>query len=195
MRSSPVPVVPVFRSRVQAELLGALLLAESESERTVGELASMVQSPLTAVSGEVSRLEQAHIVRTRKVGTARMVEVNREHPAIGALTELVRITQGPALAIPACFESIDAEAVVIFGSWAERYFGHQGHPPNDVDVLVLADDVQRSEVYEAADRATERLGISVNPVLRPTHAWNDEKDPLVQEIRSRPYIVTNGDLP
>ncbi len=195
MRSNSVPLVPVFRSRVQAELLAALLLDASVVERTVGELAALAHAPLATVSDEVARLESAHILRTRKIGTARMVQVNREHPAIAPLTELARIAQGPALTIPKFFAELDAVAVLIFGSWADRYFGEHGRPPRDIDVLVLADGTQRDDVYAAADAASAELLMTVNPVLRPARAWNDPSDPLITEIRQRPFVVTNGALP
>lgn len=195
MRSSTVPLVPVFRSRVQAELLAALLLNDEAVERTVGELAALAHAPLATVSDEVGRLESAQILRTRKIGTARMVRVNREHPAVAPLTELARISHGPALIVPRCFAELDAVAVLIFGSWAERYFGEHGRPPRDIDVLVLADEVLRSDVYSAADAASTELAITVNPVVRPVRAWNDPSDPLITEIRERPFVVTNGALP
>jgi hypothetical protein len=196
MRSIAVPLVPVFRSRVQAEILAALLLNDEETaERTVGELAALAQAPLATVSDEVGRLESAQILRTRKIGTARLVQVNREHPAVAPLTELARISHGPALIIPRRFAELDAIAVLIFGSWAERYFGTQGRPPRDIDVLVLADEVQRSDIYDAADAASADLAITVNPVVRPTRAWNDSSDPLITEIREHPFLVTNGALP
>lgn len=42
--------------------------------------------------------------------------------------------------------------------------GRGGAPPHDIDVLVVG-DVDRADVYEAAEQAQERLGREVNPVV------------------------------
>jgi hypothetical protein len=54
--------------------------------------------------------------------------------------------------------------VAIYGSWATRYEGITGPAPNDVDVIVIG-EVPRRDMYEAAERAEQRLGLSVNPVV------------------------------
>ena len=57
------------------------------------------------------------------------------------------------------------------------------------DVLVVGDDLDRTSVYAAAERAEARLGMSVNPVLRPSSGWTHPNgDPLLTEIQERPYV-------
>jgi hypothetical protein len=70
---------------------------------------------------------------------------------------------GPHFVIAEEFGSLDAIAVAIYGSWAARYEGVEGHPPHDVDVLVIG-EVPRRDIYEAAERAEQRAGLPVNPV-------------------------------
>jgi hypothetical protein len=52
--------------------------------------------------------------------------------------------------------------VAIYGSWASSYEGIAGRAPHDVDVLVIG-EVPRRYLYEAAERAEQRLGLPVNP--------------------------------
>jgi hypothetical protein len=47
----------------------------------------------------------------------------------------------------------------------------------------------RESVYDAADRAQQRLAMPVNPVIRPAEAWRDTADPLIEQIRSGPFVV------
>ena len=84
-----------------------------------------------------------------------------------------------------------AERVVIFGSWAARYAGAVGPPPHDIDVLVVG-DVDRADVYEAAERAQERLGLEVNPVVRSPQEWREPVDALVAQIRSTAHTAVIG---
>ena len=78
---------------------------------------------------------------------------------------------------------------MVFGSWAARYHGEAGPLPGDIDVLVVGDNVDRTELYAAAERAEGRLGMPVNPVVRPTGSWSDvEGDALLVEIKARPFV-------
>jgi predicted nucleotidyltransferase len=87
------------------------------------------------------------------------------------------------------FAELDgAERVLIFGSWAARYLQQHGPPPHDLDVLVVGRPA-REAVYDAADRAQQRLGMPVNPVIRTGDAWREAADPLVQQIQSGPFVV------
>jgi len=78
--------------------------------------------------------------------------------------------------------------VLIFGSWAARYHQRHGPPPHDLDVLVVGQPA-RHAVYDAADRAQQRLGMPVNPVIRTGDAWRQAADPLVQQIQSSPLVT------
>lgn len=191
MRSKPSVLVPVFRSRAQGELLALLTLTPSR-EWTVGELARQLSLPLTTVQDEVRRLADAHILTTRKLGPARLVTTNAEHPMLPALADLARHAHGPVTVVREEFADLPARAVLVFGSWAARDASEPGPPPVDVDVLVLADDLDRRHLYDAADQAGKRLHLQVNPVLRPVAAWTSGEDPLIAEILSRPYVIVLG---
>lgn len=191
MRSTASALVPVFRSPTQGRILAVLLLSPPR-EWTIGELARNIGRAQSTVYDEVERLAAAAVLTTRKLGQARLVSVNPDHPAIAALSDLARLMYGPAVVVGEEFAGLPADAVVIFGSWAARDAGVAGPPPGDVDVLVLADGLSRDVVYAAADRAAARLNLGVNPVVRPAGAWEDPRDPLIAEIRSRPFVVAVG---
>ena len=87
-----------------------------------------------------------------------------------------------------------ASAVAVYGSWAARYEGIAGPAPNDVDVLVIG-DVPRRDLYEAAERAEQRLGLPVNPVLCTPERWLAAADPLIQQVRSAPLVWVIGEEP
>lgn len=76
---------------------------------------------------------------------------------------------------------------MIFGSWAARYLGRTGPAPHDLDVLVVGQPTRES-VYDAADRAQQRLAMPVNPVIRSADTWRKADDPLVRQIHSSPVV-------
>jgi hypothetical protein len=84
--------------------------------------------------------------------------------------------------------------VAIYGSWAARYEGIPGHAPHDIDVLVIG-EVARRDLYEAAERAEQRLGLQVNPVLCSRSRWIAASDALIQQIRSSPLVWVTGEEP
>jgi DNA-binding transcriptional ArsR family regulator len=187
MRSDGPALMPVFRSQHQAELLMWLML-HPEQEYGVSDLATRLGVPLSTLHREVVRLDEAGLIASRTLGRNRMVRANMDHPAASALTQLLEVTFGPKVVIADEFAISGIEQVLIFGSWASRYAGQAGPPPNDIDVLVVG-KVDRADLYEAADRAHARLGIEVNPVVRTAKQWRDPSDALVSQIKESAYTV------
>ena len=53
----------------------------------------------------------------------------------------------------------------------------------------------RRDMYEAAERAEQRLGLPVNPVLCSEQRWLAAADPLIQQIRVSPLFWVVGEEP
>lgn len=87
-------LMPIFRSRHQADLL-TWLLTHADEEYTATELAARFGVPLTTLHREVQRLLDAGLLRSRPVGRARLLSANPDHRATPALTRLVEVTLGP----------------------------------------------------------------------------------------------------
>jgi DNA-binding transcriptional ArsR family regulator len=187
MRSDAPRLLPVLRSQHQADLL-TLLLLHPDAEYTISDLARRLSVPQSTVSGEVRRLADAEILAIRPVGRSRLVRANTSSRLTGPLTELLTLTFGPHFVIAEEFTGLeDVALVVIFGSWAARYQGQRGRPPNDVDVLVVGTP-DRVAMYAAAERSEARLGRPVNPTVCTPDQWVHPAEPLIREIKSRPYI-------
>ena len=188
MRSAAPALLPVFRSHLQADILAALLLNPGR-EYSMTELAQRFGAPLSTVHGEVKRLIEAGLLRRRNVGRSAMVQANPGSRLVEPLAELLLLSWGPLQVIADEFAGLDgAERVLIFGSWAARYLQRPGPPPHDLDVLVVGRPTRES-VYDAADRAQQRLAMPVNPVIRPAEAWREGADPLIQQIQSGPFVT------
>jgi DNA-binding transcriptional ArsR family regulator len=188
MRSDAPRLLPVLRSQHQADLLTMLLL-HPEQEYTITELAQRLSVPQSTVSGEVRRLAEAGILAGRAVGRSRLVRANASSRLVGPLTELLTLTYGPHVVVADEFAQLeDVLLVVIFGSWAARYHGERGLPPDDVDVLVVGAP-DRIAMYTAAERAESRLSRRVNPAVCPPEQWERPDEPFIREIQSRPYLT------
>src|SRR5215831_3137466 len=94
MRSAAPALLPVFRSRLQADILAALLLSP-EREYSLTELAQRFGAPLSTVHGEVKRLTEAGLLLRRSVGRSAIVRANPDNRLIEPLAELLFLAWGP----------------------------------------------------------------------------------------------------
>jgi hypothetical protein len=188
MRRRAPALLPIFRSQRQAVLLATLFL-HPERELTMAELARRVGVPLSSIQRDIDALVQAEILCSRSVGRARLVSSNDDSRLARPLTDLLAVTYGPLTVVGDEFQEIDdVDLVLIYGSWAARYLGEPGHPPRDVDVLVVGAPA-RAAVYDAAERATGRLDMPVNPTISSRTRWADAADALIQEIKASPSVA------
>lgn len=187
MRSKAPPLLPIFRTQLQGEVL-ALLLDNPEHEWTMSELAQTTSAALTSIHAEIVRLESGGLATSRKVGRTRLTKANPSNPVIEPLTQVVLSSFGPKVVVGQEFADLGAERVLIFGSWAARYMGVDGITPNDIDVLVIGDNVDEAEMYRAAERTEQRVKRAVNPVCVSSQMWCKSTTPLIDEIKRRPYV-------
>lgn len=187
VRTSAPPLLPIFRSRLQGELLAATLL-RPEREESLTELARRLEADVGTVQREVSRLERAGILRTRRVGQTRLAGADTDSPIYAPLAELVLRAFGPVQVVAEEFVGIErVDEIFLFGSWAARYAGEEGPAPVDVDVLVIGRP-NRDAVHEAALRSERRLGREVNATIRTKASWEAATDGFVRQLRRSPLV-------
>lgn len=169
------------------------MLLHPDSEYSASDLSRLLQVPITTAHRETQRLLKAGIFSARQVGRAKLLKANRDNKAVRPLTELLTLSLGPHVVVTEEFAPIPgSDRILIFGSWARRYAGEPGAPPNDIDVLVVG-DVDRADVYEAADAAARRLDMPVNPTVAPQKRWRSASDPMIQSINASPVVLIKGE--
>lgn len=187
MRTKAPQLLPIFRSRLQGELLAVTLL-QPERSRSLTELANQLSVNVATVQREVSRLERAGILETRHIGKTRLVVANTASPVYRPLAELVLQAFGPVELVAEELAKIEGvQDAYIFGSWAARYQEVEGPSPEDVDVLVVGDP-DRDEVYESVLRMEHRLGREVNVTIRSKETWEEARDGFIRHVRSSPLV-------
>lgn len=187
MRVAAPPLLPIFRSRLQGEIL-ALVLVDPSRSWTIEELADRTGHPYQTVATEVRRLQDVQLVNVDTVGRTKLLSANESNPYVRPLMQLVLMSFGPPLVISEEFATVSRiEQLMIYGSWAERYEGEAGPVPNDIDLLVIGRP-DRDHVHEAALRAQQRLGREVNVTLRTRDAWDKASDGFTRQVRSSPLL-------
>jgi predicted nucleotidyltransferase len=186
------PLLPLLRSRLQAELLTLVLLSPGR-EWSLTELADRADCSLSSAQREMARAEAAGVVSTRRLGNTRLVTA-AESPLTGPLTELLMRSFGPRQVVAEELARVQGvEAAYLFGSWAARYEGEPGRAPADIDVLVVGDP-DRDELDDAAQRAGSRLAREVSVTVRSPQWWRDGEDGFHAEVTRRPLVavLANG---
>jgi predicted nucleotidyltransferase len=191
MQAPAPPLLPLLRSRLQAELLTLVLLSPGR-EWSLTELADRAGGSVSSAQREMARAAEAGVVSSRRLGSTRLVTAARS-PLAGPLTELLLRSFGPRQVIAEEFAGLDGvEAVYLFGSWAARYAGVRGHPPADIDVLVIGAP-DRDDLDAAAQQAGSRLAREVNVTIRSAHWWHEGQDSFHHEVTRRPIIAVLDD--
>ena len=179
-------LLPILRSRLQAELLTLVLLSPAR-EWTLTELAGKAGTSVATAQREMSRAEQAGVVTSRRLGNTRLVTAAAS-PLTEPLTELLLRSFGPRQVIAEELAPLPGiEQMYLFGSWAARYEGEHGRAPADIDVLVIGSP-DRDDLDDAAARASERLVREVNITLRSPTWWACGDDGFHHEITTRPLV-------
>jgi predicted nucleotidyltransferase len=185
-RASPPPLLPLLRSRLQAEVLTLAMLNPSR-EWSLTELASRARASVSSVQREITRAEQAGVVSSRRLGNMRLVKA-ADSPIAASLTELLLRSFGPRQVLAEELQGIEGiDEAYVFGSWAARYAGEVGRSPADIDVLVIGAP-DRDELDDAAQRAEGRLARDVNMTIRSPSWWRDGADGFHADVTRRPLV-------
>jgi transcriptional regulator with XRE-family HTH domain len=195
------PLLPVFRSRVQAGILAATLL-NPERSFSLTELAEEAGSSLASVDKENKLLEQAGILTSRRDGTIRLIRASGAGgPLLRPLTDLMRLTYGVPQVVGEELGCVPGVVrIVLGGVWADRFAGIAGPAPETIEVLVAASPgrlLDSRALATAARRTEQRLERPVHfsvvpfkpdldtsriPGQRPRH-------PVVEVAPIRPRVV------
>lgn len=180
-------LLPIFRSHLQGKVL-ALLYAQATDESSLTSLAARAGAHVATIQREITRLEEAGIVSSRRVGNVRMVAANLEHAYAPEISALVLKAFGPPHVLGEVYRQVAGiERAYIFGSWAERFAGTAGPPPRDLDVVIIGAP-DPDEVYEASLVAGRRLGLEVNAIIRSSRDWERGSDEFIQSLKEGPLV-------
>lgn len=186
MQAKPPPLLPLLRSRLQAELLTLILLTPNR-EWTLSELADRVRGSVSTALREVARAEGTGVITSRRVGNSRVVTA-AESPLTDPLRELLLRSFGPRQVLAEELSEIEGiQDAYLFGSWAARYAGQEGRAPMDIDVLVIGQP-DRDDLDDAAQRARSKLAREVNITIRSPQWWRHGDDAFHAEVTRRPLV-------
>jgi predicted nucleotidyltransferase len=179
-------------SKVQQRVL-ALIFGQPERSFYTSEIVRNVQSGTGAVERELSRLRRSGLVSVERVGNQKHYRANRDSPVFEELRSLVRKTIGLANPIRESLEPYadKIKTAFIYGSVAKGTDTAQ----SDVDLMVIGNELNYSDLYSALQDAGNILRREVNPIFLSESDWSRkaaDKDSVVSKIMHLPKIFIIG---
>jgi predicted nucleotidyltransferase len=179
-------------SAVQQRVLG-LLFGQPDRSFYTSEIVRRVRSGTGAVERELSRLHSSGLVSVKHIGNQKHYQADPNSPIFQELCGLVKKTIGLADPIRDALErfSDTVEAAFIFGSVAKGT--DTAH--SDIDLLVIGDNLDYSELYSAAQTIENKLGRKVNPIFLTPQDWGrkaSDATSFVSKVAVQPKIFVRG---
>jgi predicted nucleotidyltransferase len=133
VRTKAPPLLPIFRSDVQARLLAVLLLGP-ERGLSGPELQRRLGVPEATFRREAARLVRAGVLEVEQVGRTNLYRAATDSPLYEPLRELLERTLGVEEELRRRLGALPGvEIAAIFGSWAEEAVD----ATSDIDLLVV----------------------------------------------------------
>ena len=172
----------------------ALLFGQPERDYQSGELIRLAHSGTGAVHRLLTRMAAAELVTVKMVGNQKYYRANADSPVFHELAGLVRKTVGLLDPLRNALEPLREHMVAafVYGSIAK---GTEG-AGSDIDLMVIADDLDYAALFAALPVAEAALARTVNPNVMTGPEWRrkrTEPDSFAARIATQPMMFVVGD--
>lgn len=184
-------------SKVQLRVM-ALLFGQPERSFYTSEILRHVDSGVGAVDRELTRLQCCGLVTVERVGNQKHYRANKQAPVFEDLRGLLEKTVNVTEPLKKSFErhANGIRSAFVFGSVAKG----SDTADSDVDVLVIGDDLNYSDLYTAAQEAELTLKRPVHPLFMTPQDWQrhvSDEGSVMNKISQSPklfFIGSEGEL-
>jgi predicted nucleotidyltransferase len=179
-------------SKVQQRVL-ALIFGQPERSFYTSEIIRNVHSGTGAVERELSRLQRSGLVSVARIGNQKHYRANHASPIFKELRRLVIKTVALTEPLRKSLEpySDKINTAFVYGSVAKG----TDTADSDIDLMVVGDELEYSELYAALQNAESTLRRKVSPIFLSSKDWRrkaSEKGSFVSKINALPKIFVFG---
>ena len=172
----------------------ALLFGQPQRRFQSSELIRLANSGTGAVHRILTRLAAADLVSVERVGNQKHYQANADSPIFEELAGLVRKTVGLVGPLRIALDPLKERIVAafVYGSIAKG----TERAGSDIDLMVIADDIDYAELFSALPGVESTLARTVNPNLMTCSEWQskrDEPDSFAARVASQPVLFVMGD--
>ena len=152
-----------------------------------------LQSGVGAVERELSKLERSGLVSAQRLGNRKYYRANQAAPIFKDLQGLVEKTVGIAEPIKKSFEPYadTIKGAFIYGSVAKG----MDKADSDIDLMIIGEHLNYSDLYGAAQNAERKLLRKVNPLFLSPDDWQrkvSDHGSVFSKISNSPKIFIVG---
>lgn len=189
---TPTSLSDALFSNVQQRVLG-LIFGQPERSFYTSEIVRTVNSGTGAVERELRRLQDSGLLNVQWIGNQKHYRANSDSPVFGELKSLVLKTVGLAGPLEEALrpDADKIQAAFVFGSVAKG----SDTAASDIDLMVIGDDLDYSDLYTALQGAESKLHRKVNPLFLKRQDWRrkvSRNDSFVQRISTQPKVFIVG---
>jgi predicted nucleotidyltransferase len=179
-------------SKVQQRVL-ALIFGQPERSFYMSEIVRNVHSGTGAVERELSRLQRSGLVSVERIGNQKHYRANPESPIFAELQSLViktvALTEPLRKSLEPCADKI--KIAFVYGSVAKG----TDTARSDIDLMVIGEELNYSELYTTLLSAENDLARKVNPMFLSPKDWRRKasvKGSFISKINALPKIFVFG---
>jgi len=179
-------------SKVQQRVL-ALIFGHPERSFYTSEIMRNVRSGTGAVERELSRLQRSGLVSVERIGNQKHYRANRQSPIFAELQSLViktvAVTEPLRKSLEPCADKI--RTAFVYGSVAKG----TDTARSDIDLMVIGDELNYSELYAALQNVEDALGRKVSPTFVSPKDWRrkaSQNGSFISKVNALPKIFVFG---
>lgn len=189
---APTALADVLFTPVQQRVLG-LLFGQPERRFQSAELIRLAGAGTGAVHRLLTRLAATGLLRVESVGNQKFYQANERAPVYAELVGLIRKTVGLVGPLQTALapRADRITAAFVYGSVAKG----ADRAASDIDLMVIADDLDYAALTAALAAAEESLARPVNPNLMSRAEWRRkraEADSFAARIAAQPKLFVIG---
>ncbi len=189
---APTALANALFTSVQQRVLG-LLFGQPKRRYQSAELIRLAGSGTGATHRLLKRLAQGGLITESTEGHQKYYQANAESPIFEELHGLVRKTVGLAGPLRETLTPLGdrIHTAFVYGSVAS---GEDG-ADSDVDLMVIAEDLDYPTLFESVQAAELQLGRTVNPNLMTPDEWRRKRarpDSFAARLYDRPRLLLLG---
>lgn len=188
----PTGLADALFTPVQQRVLG-LLFGQPQRRFQSAELIRLAGSGTGATHRVLKRLAECGLVSASMEGRQLYYQANPASPIFEELAGLARKTVGLVGPLREALLPIAGRirAAFVYGSVASG----TDRAESDIDLMVIADDLDYPTLFEAVQAAERQLGRPVNPTLMTAKEWRRKRaqsDSFAARLRGRPRLFVIG---
>ena len=178
-------------SKTQQRVL-AVLFGRPDQSFFANEIVRLAGGGFGAVHRELAVLEAAGLITATRIGNQKHYQANREAPIYAELRGIVLKTVGLADVLRKALAPLAPRirAAFVYGSVAKG----TDTARSDIDLMVVADDIEYADVFKIASGAETALGRKINPTVLTSRELKKEsaEDGFHARVLAQPKIFVIG---